>query len=154
MADPISVVVSDAHAELRELVAFQLGLDPGIVVVGQAGSGWAAVELAKELRPEILLIDLVMPDLDGLEVISRIRAAGGPETSIIVVSSYTHDAMAERVLEQGASAYLEKGSDSRELRMAVHRVARHRATHQSGVRPRFDLRLAHSFTQVGPDSSR
>jgi DNA-binding NarL/FixJ family response regulator len=112
---PISVFLVDDVRELRELIKFGIEADPGFEVVGEAGDGRAALEGIAETRPEAVLLDLSMPDMDGLEAILHIRD-GDPAVAIIVLSGFPADRMSARAMERGADGYVEKGSPIQDLR--------------------------------------
>jgi DNA-binding NarL/FixJ family response regulator len=121
---PISVYLVDDVPELRELIKFGMEEDPGFEVVGEAGDGKSALEGIAETRPAAVLLDLSMPDMDGLEAIPEIRR-GDPDVAIIVLSGFSADRMGPPALERGADGYIEKGTPIQELRdatrMAVER---------------------------------
>jgi DNA-binding NarL/FixJ family response regulator len=124
---PISVFLVDDVAALRELIRFGIEEDPGFEVVGEAGDGRAALEGIAETRPEAVLLDLSMPDMDGLEAILHIRE-GDPAIVIIVLSGFSADRMAPRAMERGADGYVEKGTPIQELREVTRAaVAQRRA---------------------------
>jgi DNA-binding NarL/FixJ family response regulator len=122
MADRIRVLICDDVGLLRELLRHELEADDDVVVIGEAENGYDAVRLAKELRPTIVVLDLAMPGLDGLEAISLIQAESDPPT-ILVHSGFDADTMRPRVLELGAAAYLEKGGNLGEVREAIRELA-------------------------------
>jgi DNA-binding NarL/FixJ family response regulator len=95
--------------------------------VGEAGDGRAALEGIAETRLQAVLLDLSMPDMDGLEAIPHIRE-GNPSVAIIVLSGFSADRMAPRAMEQGADGYVEKGTPIQELR----EVTRSAVTQQRG----------------------
>jgi YesN/AraC family two-component response regulator len=111
---PISVFLVDDLAELRELIRFGIEADPGFEVVGEAGDGRAALEGIAETRPEAVLLDLSMPDMDGLEAIPHIRE-GDPAIAIIVLSGFSADRMAARAMERGPTATSRRARLSRSL---------------------------------------
>jgi DNA-binding NarL/FixJ family response regulator len=112
---PISVYLVDDVPELRELIKFGMEEDAGFEVVGEAGDGRSALEGIAETRPAAVLLDLSMPDMNGLEAIPEIRR-GDPEVAIIVLSGFSADRMGGRVIERGADDYVEKGTPMQELR--------------------------------------
>jgi DNA-binding NarL/FixJ family response regulator len=121
MADRIRVLLCDDVAMLRELIRYELEEDEGVVVVGEADNGLDSVRLAAELQPDVVVLDLAMPGIDGLEAITLMRAV--PEPPVILVhSGFDADTMRERVLALGAARYLEKGGNLREVRDAVREV--------------------------------
>jgi DNA-binding NarL/FixJ family response regulator len=121
MADRIRVLVCDDVAMLRELIRYELEEDEGVVVVGEAENGLDSVRLAAELRPDVVVLDLAMPGIDGLEAITLMRALPQPPV-ILVHSGFDAETMRDRVLALGAARYLEKGGNLREVRDAVREV--------------------------------
>ena len=121
---PISVFLVDDVPELRELIRLGMDEDPDFEVVGEAGDGRSALEGIAETRPEAVLLDLSMPDMNGFEAIPEIRK-GDPDVAIIVLSGFSADRMGPTVLDRGADAYVEKGTPIQEIRevtrMAVQR---------------------------------
>ncbi|MFL6155835.1 MAG: response regulator, partial [Marmoricola sp.] len=105
---PLRVVIVDDTADLRELLRFAL-VRGGMNVVGEAGDGLAGIELVKESAPDVVLLDLSMPVMDGLEALPRIRVLA-PEARIIVLSGFGANQMAEKALTIGADGYLQKGA--------------------------------------------
>ncbi len=123
---PISVYLVDDVPELRELIKFGMEDDPGFEVVGEAGDGRTALEGIAETQPAAVLLDLSMPDMNGLEAIFEIRK-GDPDVAIIVLSGFSADRMGGPALERGADGYVEKGTPIQELRDATRiAVARRR----------------------------
>jgi DNA-binding NarL/FixJ family response regulator len=123
MADRIRVLICDDVAMLRELLRYELEEDDGVVVVGEAENGIDSVRLVKELRPDVVILDLAMPGIDGLEALTQIRAEAEPPI-VLVHSGFDAATMRDRVLALGAVAYLEKGSNLSEIRRAVVEAAR------------------------------
>ena len=119
----IRVFLCDDVEAFRTLMRFVLEEDPEITVVGEAADGRSGVEGVAREQPDVVLLDLSMPVLDGLEAIPlMLRAA--PHTRIIGLSGFTADRMQETMLEHGAVAYLEKGVDLADIARAVHEVSR------------------------------
>jgi len=121
LTEQISLYLVDDVPELRELIRFGLEEDPDFRVVGEAGDGRSAVRGVAETRPAAVLLDLSMPDMDGLEAIPRIRAEV-PNTAIIVLSGFTADRVGAAANEQGADAYVEKGAPISEIREVTRRA--------------------------------
>jgi DNA-binding NarL/FixJ family response regulator len=118
---PISVFLADDVPELRELVRFGIEEDPAFEVVGEAGDGRAALGGISETTPAAVLLDLSMPDMDGFQAISAIRALQ-PQIAIVVLSGFSADRVKGKALEQGADAFVEKGTPMEQLR-AITRSA-------------------------------
>jgi DNA-binding NarL/FixJ family response regulator len=121
MADRIRVLICDDVAMLRELMRYELEEDDDVVVVGEADNGLDGVRLVKELHPDVVLLDLAMPGIDGLEALTLMRAVPTPPV-VLVHSGFDAATMRDRVLALGAADYLEKGGNLREVREAVRRV--------------------------------
>jgi DNA-binding NarL/FixJ family response regulator len=115
---PISVYLVDDVPELRELVKYGMEDDPAFEVVGEAGDGRSALEGIAAKRPAAVLLDLSMPDMNGLEAILEIRKSD-PDIAIIVLSGFSADRMGPPTLERGADRYVEKGTPMDELRDAT-----------------------------------
>jgi DNA-binding NarL/FixJ family response regulator len=115
---PISVYLVDDVPELRELIRYGMEEDPEFEVVGEAGDGRAAIEGIAETQPAAVLLDLSMPDMNGLEAIIEIRKRDS-DVAIIVLSGFSADRMSAPVIERGADGYVEKGTPIQELRDAT-----------------------------------
>jgi DNA-binding NarL/FixJ family response regulator len=122
MTQPISVVVCDDVPELRRLTREALEADGEMVVVGEAGDGREAIEVIERLQPRIVVLDLSMPELDGLEAIPLIHQVS-PVTEIVVFSGFEERKVAEVALRLKASRYVRKGAPLEELRTAVRDLA-------------------------------
>ena len=114
----ISVVVCDDVPELRTLARRALELDPELKVVGEASDGRESIEVVRELQPNVVVLDLSMPEMDGLEAIPLIHGVS-PETQIVVFSGFEEGRVAEVALQLGAGRYVRKGAALEELRSAV-----------------------------------
>ena len=112
--ETITVLIVDDHPLLREGVAAVLEGEADIAVVGEAKDGVEAIEQFDRLRPDVVLMDLQMPDMDGVEAIGVIRDKS-PDARIIVLTTYAGDVRALRALKAGATGYLLKSSLRREL---------------------------------------
>ncbi len=118
---PISVLVVDDHPVLREGVAAVLKRHDDLRLAGEAGDGAEAIALFRELKPDVVLMDLQMPGLSGLEAIKAIRAEA-PGARIVVLTTYDGDVQAFQAMKAGAAAYLLKSSLRKELVDAIRDV--------------------------------
>lgn len=114
----IKVLFVDDHEMVRIGVSAYLSAQSDIEVIGEADNGLKAVELAVELRPDIILMDLVMPEMDGIEATKRIIEKW-PEAKIIIVTSFLDDEKVYPALEAGATSYMLKTSKASEIAKAV-----------------------------------
>jgi DNA-binding NarL/FixJ family response regulator len=118
----IRIVVADDHAVVRQGLRSFLGLQDDMEVVGEAEDGAGAVAAVERLAPDVVVIDLVMPGVDGVEAIRRIHAAR-PETRVLVLTSYADDTKAVPAVRAGAAGYLLKDVQPAELAAAIRTVA-------------------------------
>jgi NarL family two-component system response regulator LiaR len=119
----IRVLVVDDHAIVRDGICSLLNTIADIDVAGDAANGVKAVSLFKELRPDVVLMDLVMPELDGIQAIEEIIAID-PEARILVLTSFSTDDKVFPAIKAGACGYLLKDSDSEELVRSIYEVQR------------------------------
>ncbi|MGW7488557.1 response regulator [Streptomyces sp. NPDC054786] len=119
----VRVLLADDHPVVREGLCAMLQSDPGIDVVGQAGSGEEAVTLAARLTPDVVLLDLRMGGMDGVAATGHILRQS-PRSRVVIVTTYENDSDILRAVEAGAAGYLLKGSSRAELVDAVHGAAR------------------------------
>jgi DNA-binding NarL/FixJ family response regulator len=119
---PITVVLCDDVAEMRAILHDTLTDDPTVTIVGQADNGKDGVRIIQELQPDVVLLDLSMPGMDGLEAIPQI-ATLAPRTGIIIFSGFGGSRMGKVALGLGADRYIEKGTRLDELAAAVREVA-------------------------------
>ena len=122
MGSQISIYLCDDVPELRALLRYGLEEDPDLKVVGEAGDALRGIDGVAEQRPDVLLLDLSMPGMDGLEAIPRVREVS-PATAIVVFSGFAAERMREPALALGAVDYLEKGAPLEAVRAAVRQAA-------------------------------
>jgi DNA-binding NarL/FixJ family response regulator len=118
-----TVLLADDHPVVREGLRGMIDAEPDLTVIGEAGSGAEAIGLAESLRPDVILMDLRMPDVDGVTATERILAAL-PQTRIVVVTTYESDTDILRAVEAGAAGYLLKDATRAQLADAVRDAAR------------------------------
>lgn len=118
----IRVLIADDHAVVREgirhVLSSDVGFDVGFDVVGEAATGTEAVALARTLQPDVVVLDLSMPELSGLEAASQIRESV-PDTCVLVLSIHVHEEYVLQSVRAGAQGYLRKDSSPAELRGAI-----------------------------------
>lgn len=123
MNEAVRVMIADDHALVREgLMMFLSDVAGDIEVVAQATDGLETLELARRLRPDVILMDLVMPRLDGIEVTRRLREEGVP-SRILILTSFANDQSVRDALRAGATGYLLKDLMKDELVEAIHAAA-------------------------------
>ena len=108
------VLVVDDAANLRELLTLLLEVEDDFEVVGTAADGRAAIDAAVLLKPDVVLLDLAMPVMDGLQALPELRLHL-PNARIVIFSGFEHEALAEEALDAGADAYIEKGTSVTQL---------------------------------------
>ncbi|HKD75555.1 MAG TPA: response regulator transcription factor [Ktedonobacterales bacterium] len=123
MSDPVTVLIVDDHAVVRQGLRAWLEAEEGFVVVGDVGSGGEAVLLAADLAPDVVLMDLVMPEMNGVTAI-RLLKQQSPCSQVIVLTSYHEDEHIFPAIRAGALSYLLKSVGLDELTEAVRKAAR------------------------------
>ncbi|MGW2376048.1 response regulator [Kitasatospora sp. NPDC001683] len=137
------VLVADDQTVVREGIVMLLGLLPGIEVVGAAADGEEAVALVERHHPDVVLMDLRMPRVDGVEATRRIRAAH-PETEVVVLTTYADDESLFPALQAGARGYLTKDVGGEEIAKAIADVRAGAA----GLSPQVQLRLLERLSEA------
>lgn len=122
MTDPIRTFVADDHPLFREGVVHSLCVDPGFVVIGEAGSGEETLEKVTQLRPHLVLLDISMPGISGIETARRI-AQTAPQTRIMMLTVDDRGPSLLAALKAGAHGYVLKGVAATELREIARRIA-------------------------------
>jgi len=141
MSDAIRVLIADDHAVLREGLRSFLELQEGIEIVGDASDGEEAVALAEQLRPGVVLMDLVMPKLDGVEAMRMLRERV-PDARVIILTSYIDDDRLLPAIRAGAAGYLLKNAEPQELARAIRTADAGEALIDPSVAARLVERLA------------
>jgi DNA-binding NarL/FixJ family response regulator len=121
MTTPIRIIVVDDHPIVRDGLIAILGTQPDFQVIGKAGTGTEAVQLAEQLKPDVLLLDLEMPEMDGVEALRRLRESGCPVRAIVFTAFDTDERIVGAV-QAGAQGYLLKGAPREEIFNAIRVV--------------------------------
>ena len=139
--DTINILIVDDHEVVRDGISVMLGRQPDFTVIGEAHNGLAAVEKANELRPDLILMDLRMPEMTGVEAVRHIRDQNA-DVKFIVLTTYDSDEYIFDAIEAGAKGYLLKDASREELFQAVRAVHRGESLIEPGVASRVLDRLA------------
>ena len=139
--EAIKIVIVDDHPVVREGIGAMLSHQPDFVIVGQASNGREALEKARELSPDVMLMDLRMPEIDGVEAITLIKAEM-PDIKFIILTTYSDDEYIFKGIAAGARAYLLKDAPRDELFKAIRMVFKGESLIQPVVASRLLDRLA------------
>jgi DNA-binding NarL/FixJ family response regulator len=137
----VRVLAVDDQRVVREGLAMLLGLLPDVEVVGTAANGEEALVMAEELRPDVILMDLRMPRMDGVEATRRLRASH-PQIKVVVLTTYADDRSVIDALRAGALGYLTKDAGADEIRQALQRVT----SGQASLDPAVQMHLIEAIT--------
>jgi NarL family two-component system response regulator LiaR len=139
---PIRVLIADDHPLVRDGLNALISTDPGLELVGEAADGHEAVTLACELHPDVILMDLVMPQMDGLEAIQAIMKTD-PHARILVLTSFAEDDKVFPAIKAGALGYLLKDSSHEQLLQSIYEVQRG----EPSLHPSIALKLIREINQ-------
>jgi len=145
----IKIILADDHNIVREGLRALLQTDRGIEIVAEAEDGIQAVKLVKTFMPDVVLLDILMPHLNGLEATRQIVAAV-PSTRVLILSSYTSDDYVQQLMEAGAAGYLLKHTLGSELLRAIHEVDRGNACFSPDVARRLRDQCRESLVSGQP----
>ncbi len=132
----INVLLADDHTVVRQGLRMLIEGEPDISVVGEAENGLQTVQMARKLRPDVVVLDVAMPHLNGLEVTRRI-IRDLPDTRVLVLSSYSDEEYVQQLTEQGASGYLVKQTAGNELIKAIREAHKGNAFFSPTISKRF-----------------
>jgi NarL family two-component system response regulator LiaR len=119
---PIRILIADDHSVVRQGLKMFLSLDPELEIIGEAGDGAQAVTMARELKPDVVLMDMLMPVMDGIAATGAIRSEM-PDTEVIALTSVLEDGAVVGAVKAGAIGYLLKDTQADELRRAIKAAA-------------------------------
>ncbi len=123
MTENIRILIADDHAIVREGQRALIATEPGLELVGEAADGFEAVQLARSLQPDVLMIDLIMPRMGGIEAIEEIKTEN-PEVNILVLTSFAEDEKVYSAIKAGALGYRLKDASPQELLTAIREIHR------------------------------
>ena len=141
---PIRIVIADDHALVREGTRQILEDHPGLEVVGEAEDGEEAVEMVSRLQPDVVLMDIAMPKLNGIEA-TRLIKKESPATSVLILTAYDDDQYIFALLDAGAAGYLLKNVRGEELAQAVRAVVEG----ESVLHPAIAAKVIKRYTSLG-----
>lgn len=133
---PITILLAEDHAIVRQGLCALLNADGGFKIVGEARNGREAVQLAQTLRPEVILMDIAMPVLNGLESTRQILAEN-PAAKIVILSAHSDEAYIERMSTAGVAGFLEKQTSAEILTKAIKEVSKGRTFFSPSIARRF-----------------
>ena len=119
---PIRILIADDHSVVRQGLRMFLGVDPELEIIGEARDGAEALKLAQQLQPDVVLMDLLMPGMDGIRATMAIRREA-PDTEVVALTSVLEDASVVDAVRAGAIGYLLKDTEAHELRRAIKAAA-------------------------------
>lgn len=119
MSKPLTYLITDDHQIFRQGLRMALSDDPLLECIGEAGNGNELMELLKQEQPDVILLDLKMPQMDGMEATRLVRAQY-PDVRILILTMHEDDQLALHLLEAGANGYLVKNTDADEIKLALH----------------------------------
>jgi len=149
MIKTIKVMIAEDHTIVRQGLARLLSDQPGLEVVGQAVNGRDAVEMAEKLNPDIIIMDIAMPKMNGIEASKKIRKLL-PRTKILILSMYSHEHYIHELLEVGVSGYLLKDSSGRDIIKAIDDALKNKTF----LSPAISKRVAESTLSPHKSTSR
>ena len=147
--NPIKVLLADDHTVVRQGLRVLLDADPGISVVGEAESGRQAVQMTRKLLPDVVVMDIAMPLLNGLEATRQILREV-PSVRVLILSSYSDDEYVHQVTEAGAAGYLLKQTAATDLIKGIQEARRGNAFFSPSISRRMLEQYRQAFTRGAP----
>lgn len=120
-SDPWRLVLCDDQADFVRLMQLLLSVEPDLDVVGTAGDGLEAIDVVSEHRPDLLLLDVSMPNMDGIAALPHVREKS-PDTRVVMLSGFSSPQIKQRALDAGATHFIEKGTPMTELPGLVREI--------------------------------
>ena len=148
----ISVLIVDDHTVVRDGLQALISAEPSMHVVAAVGDGIEAVELAKKLDPDVILMDLVMPHMDGIQATIEIKK-DNPDARILILTSFAEDHQVFAAIKSGATGYLMKDSSSEELIRAIRDIYKNKPVLQPEVAKRLMLDIRTQDNQTSQDKA-
>jgi len=148
VTDVIRILIADDHAVVREGLRSLINTEYGMTVVGEAANGQEAVQRFQTLHPDVILMDLVMPEMDGIQAIRKITQIN-PKARILALTSFSDDDKVLPAIKAGALGYLLKDSSPQELLQAI----RHVFQGESSLDPSIALKLIREINNPSPEST-
>ena len=149
MSQSIRLVVVDDHTLMRQGIVGLMNAEPGIEVVGEAGTAVDAIALVAEKEPDLALLDIGLPDISGLELAAQVRTQF-PNVRVLMVTMHDREDYLFQALQAGASGYVLKGADVDDLVSAVHTVSRG----DIYIYPTLTGNLVRDYLRRGPDAGQ
>ena len=150
MSKPINVLIAEDHEVVREGLKILITADPGLRVAGEAANGEKAVRLARELQPDVVLMDLAMPGGNGLQATKSICSqVHGPK--VLVLSAYQDEETVQEVIDAGVAGYITKHSAAEELLTAIHEIGNGRVYYGAAIASKLKARRRLSFQHGWPE---
>jgi two-component system response regulator NreC len=149
MPNPIRILLAEDHTIVRQGLARMLNDQPDMKVVGEATNGRMALEKAVELEPDVIIMDIAMPRMSGIEAAKRIKKKH-PGTKILILSMYSHEHYIHDLLETGVSGYLLKEASGRDIVKAIHAAMRN----ETFLSPSISKVLVNTYLSPKKGSSR
>ena len=146
---PLRILIADDHEVVREGMRALIEHEPGWEVCGTAMTGQEAVDTAKKLKPEVVVLDMTMPELDGLDALREIKRAL-PNTEVMIFSAHHSEDVIEQLFDAGAKSYIQKSDAGRHLVAAIRSLAEHKPF----FTPEISQILFAKFLSVKPGKKR
>jgi len=145
----ITVLLADDHTVVRQGLRILLEAEDDMEVVGEAETGRQAVQMSKKLRPDVIVLDVAMPVLNGLEATRQIRHEA-PQTKVLILSSYSDDEYVRQLIEEGAIGYLAKQTAANDLLKAIREAVKGNAFFSPSISKRLLDQCREAFVHGGP----